>query len=98
MKIPKNLLTEKEQERLYLVHHMHHFKAGKGVKHDLHHCPLFAKAGMKGREFKIKHHLSEGKLLHIIDGVFTGVVYDHVNRKFIVKKIKIKNKDCFVLA
>jgi hypothetical protein len=41
----QNLLSEKEQQKLYQVHHMHHLKtpSDKNARHELHHCFLFSK-------------------------------------------------------
>jgi len=93
MKDHKNLLTEKEQKRLYLVHHMHHLKFTEGTRHELHHCFLFSERNMKGNKFQIKHHVSSGKLFHVLDKNFSGKLYDHENRAFkiVVKKIWSKN-------
>lgn len=94
MKIHKNLLTEKEQEHLYFIHHMHHLESHQSALHELHHCFLFSERNMKGDRYRIKHHISNGKLFHILDKTFSGKLYDHKNRAFkiVVKKIINKNQ------
>ena len=94
----KNLLTEREQRRFYLLHHMHHFEEKKQVIHDLHHCFLFAKRGMKGEKFKIKHLLTKGKLFHVLDKNYNGYLYDHTNNKFKITEKKIKNKKYSIIG
>jgi len=94
----KNLLSEKEQERLYFVHHMHHIKSGKVIKHELHHCFLFSQQNMKGNKYQIKHLISDGKLLHVLDKTFSGKLYDHKNRAFKIQNIKIKSKNYSILG
>ncbi len=98
----ENLLTEREQRRLYLVHHMHHFKKrtkGKNVVvHDLHHCYLFSKKNMKGEKFKIGHLLFNNKIFHVLNKKHSGFLYDHENNKFKVKEIVIKNKKYFFVG
>ncbi|MFH0852192.1 MAG: hypothetical protein V1845_01110 [bacterium] len=87
MKNHKNLLSEKEQTRLYFVHHMHHLKSRQNARHELHHCFLFSQKNMKGERYQIKHLLSGNKLSHVLDRTFSGKLYDHQNRAFkIVKK------------
>jgi len=89
----KNLLTEKQQQRLYLVHHMHHFRSGKtGVAHDLHHCFLFTGKKMAGDRYAIRHLLTSGRLCHVLDKNFSGLLYDHAGHAFKIKPLKIKNK------
>lgn len=89
----KNLLTEEEQKRLYLVHHMHHFQdRNKKVIHDLHHCYLFTKKGMKGERFRMKHLLVKNNLFHVLDKSFVGFLYDHKNNRFKIAERKIGDK------
>jgi len=98
MKKTENLLTEQEQKKLYAVHHMHHFKAGKnGCSHDLHHCFLFTQKNMAGNKYNIKHLLSDGKLYHVLAQPFSGILYDHLNKPFKTVNIKIRRKTCSVL-
>jgi hypothetical protein len=86
----ENLLNEKDQEKLYLLHHMHHFESGKGVVHDLHHCDLFSQKNMRGSKLQIKHLLIGKKLFHVLNTKHIGHLYDHNNNEF---EIKEKNID-----
>ena len=97
MKKHQNLLTEKDQKILYLVHHMHHFKRGESIQHEIHHCPLFSEKDMKGEKYRIKHLLVKGKLFHILDKLFFGFLYDHLNNSFKIAIKKKKNKKYSVL-
>jgi hypothetical protein len=92
MKARKDLLTEREQKKLYLVHHMHHLESAKGARHELHHCFLFSEKNMEEDKYQMKHIISEGKLFHVLDKNFSGKLYDHKNRTFkiIVKKLRDK--------
>jgi len=89
----KNLLTEKQQQRLYLVHHMHHFRSGKtSAAHNLHHCFLFTGKKMTGRKYTIRHLLANGRLYHILTKNFSGALYDHADHAFKIKPLRIKNR------
>ncbi|MFA6193832.1 MAG: hypothetical protein WC726_03170 [Parcubacteria group bacterium] len=79
-----------EYKKLYLIHHMHHFQSGKNIKHELHHCFLFARKSMKGKKYSIIHKVAKKELLHCISGNFEGRLYDHANN---VYKIINKNID-----
>ena len=68
----RDLISEQDQAKLYLVHHMHHLKSFFGAKHELHHCFLYSQKDMKGEKFEIKHFLlKNGRLLHILDKKFS---------------------------
>ena len=70
----QNLISEQEQAKLYLVHHMHHLKSFFGAKHELHHCFLYSQKDMKGEKFEIKHFLPKnGRLLHVLDKFFLAL-------------------------
>jgi len=88
------MLTEKEQERLYLIHHMHHLKSNQNALHELHHCFLFSEKNMKGDKYQIKHLVFTSKLFHVLNKTFSGRLYDHKNRAFkiAIKKILGKNR------
>jgi len=94
MKVHKNMLTEKEQERLYFVHHMHHLKSNQSALHELHHCFLFSEKNTKGDRYQIKHLVFTGKLFHVLNKTSSGKLYDHKNRAFkiAIKKILGKNR------
>jgi len=74
--------VDDECEKLYLIHHMHHFKSGKNIEHELHHCFLFAKKNMKGKKYSIAHKSIKKELLHCITGNFEGILYDHANNVY----------------
>lgn len=93
MKTYKNLLTEKEQERLYFIHHMHHLKSNQSALHELHHCFLFSEKNMEGDRYQIKHLVSADKLFHILNKNFSGKLYDHKNRAFKISTKKILGKN-----
>jgi hypothetical protein len=81
--------TDDKYEKLYLLHHMHHFQPGKNVEHELHHCFLFEKKNMKGKKFKIVHKKIRNRLLHCVAGNFEGKLYDHASNAYIIRKRKI---------
>lgn len=88
----KNLLTEEEQERLYLIHHMHHLEDNNEVIHELHHCLLFSQPNMQGEGFSVGHLLAEEKLYHILDKPAPRALYDHANNSFLILEIEIGNQ------
>ncbi|MDO8265072.1 MAG: hypothetical protein Q7T34_01735 [Candidatus Parcubacteria bacterium] len=94
----KNLLTEENQTRLYLVHHMHHMESGKGkAAHELHHCFLYSQKNKKGEKYRIKHLITGSRLLHILDIPFSGTLYDHLNNPFNIIFLLVKKKKYSVL-
>ena len=95
----QNLISEQEQAKLYLVHHMHHLKSFFGAKHELHHCFLYSQKDMKGEKFEIKHFLlKNGRLLHILDKKFSGTIFDHANNAFEIKTEEIGGKDYSIVG
>jgi hypothetical protein len=52
---------------------------------------------MKGKKYYFKHLVSNGKLLHVLDKQFSGVLYDHANKTYRLAAVRIKNKTCSVL-
>lgn len=97
MKKPHNLLTENEQKRLYLVHHMHHLRVRKDAAHELHHCFLFSKKKMRGEKYKIKHLIFKGRLFHVLGRAYNGALYDHAGNEFIIKSFESSGKKYSVL-
>lgn len=81
--------TDDKYEKLYLLHHMHHFKSGKNVEHELHHCFLFEKKNTKGKKYTIIHKIIKNKLFHCVLGNFEGKLYDHANNAYIIREKKI---------
>jgi hypothetical protein len=84
--------VDDEYKKLYLIHHMHHFQSGKNIKHELHHCFLFARKSMKGKKYLIIHKIAKKELLHCISGNFEGRLYDHANNAYIIVKKKIDGR------
>lgn len=78
--------------KLYLIHHMHHFKSGKGAEHELHHCFLFEKKNMAGKKYPVVHIALKNKLFHCLKGDFDGKLYDHANNVFVIIRKKINGK------
>lgn len=102
IKLEKNKIyhknkTEDKYNRLYLLHHMHHFASKNSAKHELHHCFLYSKKNQKGQKFIIKHVTGNSMVLHAINKDCSGCLYDHANHEFKIKKIKIKNRDYFII-
>ena len=81
-----------KKEKVYLIHHMHHFKNGSSVKHELHHCFLFSQKNMRGKKYPIIHKTDKSNVLHCIDAKFEGIFYDHKNNNFKVISRKLKGK------
>lgn len=79
----------KKQLKLYLIHHMHHFKVGGDVEHELHHCFLFSQKDMKDKKYSIIHQLYKNKIYHCLSEKFEGVLYDHINNtiKIVPRKL-----------
>lgn len=96
----RDLITEQEQEeqRLYFVHHMHHYKDGEDTTHELHHCFLFSEPNMEGEKYTIEHLISEGELHHILNKKPEEVVYDHANNSFKTKEIELENKKYYTFC
>ncbi len=94
----KNLLTEVEQERLYLIHHMHHLEDSNEVIHELHHCFLFSKPDMQGEKFSVDHLFLKNKLYHILDRKAPQTLFDHANNNFSILEVEIDNKEYCVVT
>lgn len=96
----QDLLTEKEQEeqKLYLVHHMHHYQNKDGVAHELHHCPLFTKPNLEGDQYSLEHLVFEKKLYHILDRKPEGNLYDHANNSYQIKELEFANKKYYTIC
>lgn len=87
-----DLLTEEEQDTLYLIHHMHHFKRGNKIVHELHHCPLFSQKNMEGEKFNLDHLTTKNKLYHIVLGNPPTTLYDHQNNIFKITSLEHRKK------
>jgi hypothetical protein len=86
-----------QYKKLYLIHHMHHFQSGKNIKHELHHCFLFAKKSMGGKKYSIIHKVIKKELLHCISGNFEGNLYDHTNNTYEIVSKNIDGKRISVI-
>ena len=71
---------------------MHHFKSGKTVEHELHHCFLFSQKNMNGKKYNIIHKFYKNKIYHCISRIYTGTLYDHANNSYKIREKKINNK------
>jgi hypothetical protein len=82
-------LEDDKKLKLYLIHHMHHFKDSSDVGHELHHCFLFSQKDMKGRKYSIVHKIYEDEVYHCLAKKFKGILYDHANDifKIVPKKL-----------
>ena len=84
--------ADDKYEKLYLLHHMHHFQSGKNIEHELHHCFLFEKKNMKGKKYSVYHRIIAKKILHCISGNFEGKLYDHANNAYGIISENINGK------
>lgn len=78
--------------KLYFIHHMHHFKSGKDIEHELHHCFLFEKKNMAGKKYSVVHRTIKNKLFHCLEADFEGILYDHANNTYMIARKKIDGK------
>lgn len=85
----------KAYDRLYLIHHMHHFKLKRGTRHELHHCCLFEGKNKKGKKYYIVHRIFADKVYHCLADKFEGRLFDHANNAFQITKKLIKNKKIY---
>lgn len=93
----RDLISEKLQSRLYLIHHMHHYQRKNEVIHELHHCFLFSKPNMKGEKFSVKHLFLKDKLYHVLEGKVPEILFDHANNSFTIKRKEINHQTYFVI-
>lgn len=90
-----DLITEDEQsaQKLYLIHHMHHYQEKKDIIHEIHHCLLFSGCSMGGEKYSVEHQLIGKKLYHVVLGEPPEVLYDHEDNNYeIVELISDKKK------
>lgn len=80
---------DNKYEKVYLIHHMHHFGSTNRIAHELHHCFLFEKKNMKGRKYSVVHETHKGNIYHCVSRGFEGVLFDHKNNMFNIRKRKI---------
>jgi uncharacterized protein YjaZ len=78
--------------KLYLIHHMHHFKVDSGVGHELHHCFLFSQKDMKGKKYSVAHKLYKDEIYHCLAEKFEGILYDHINNAFKIVPRKLGSR------
>jgi hypothetical protein len=84
-------------ERLYLIHHMHHFQKKGGIIHDLHHCFLYSAKNQKGIRFSVVHRDIKGDLYHCLTKKFTGSLYDHKNNEFKIIEMLFNQRKYFII-
>ncbi|MCJ7804393.1 hypothetical protein MUP35_01530 [Patescibacteria group bacterium] len=82
-------IEDNQESRLYLLHHMHHFKVGSDVKHELHHCFLFGQKNMKGKKYQVVHKFYKNNCFHCLKEKFNGILYDHAGNRFSIKPKKL---------
>lgn len=92
------LLSEADQQRMDLVHHMHHYPDGDEIIHELHHCFLFSQKNMQGNKYSLDHLVYSGKLYHVLDRESPPTLYDHANNAFQVVKKGFNQKTYFVVT
>lgn len=85
-------LPDDKALKLYPIHHMHHFKSGKQVKHEIHHCFLFSKKNIGGRKYPIIHKMYKNEVYHCLASKFEGILYDHSNNIFKIAPRKLNNQ------
>lgn len=88
-------LPDDKIARLYFIHHMHHFKTGNRVKHELHHCFLFTKKNSKGKRYSVVHKINKGEVYHCLDDKLEGVLYDHANHAFRIAARKLNSQTIY---
>jgi hypothetical protein len=87
-----------EPKKIYQIHHLHHFLKGQYIKHEIHHCFLFSEKNMKGKKFRVFHKIQGKNFWHCVAGVSKiNKLYDHRNNIYRIGKIKIGNKDFFII-
>ncbi len=74
---------------------MHHFKSGKQIKHELHHCFLFNKKNMQGKKYSIIHKIYKNEVFHCLNGRFEGMLYDHSNNTFKIVPKKLNGQTIY---
>ncbi|MCX6726037.1 MAG: hypothetical protein NT052_01835 [Candidatus Shapirobacteria bacterium] len=85
-------VEDDEDLKLYLIHHMHHFRIGSDMGHELHHCFLFSQKKMKGKKYSIVHKLYEDEAYHCLAEKFEGILYDHANNVFKIVPRKLGSR------
>ena len=82
-------LEDNKKIKLYLIHHMHHFKVGSDVGHELHHCFLFSQKDMKGKKYHVIHKFYKNNCFHCLKEKFKGILYDHAGNSFSIKSKRL---------
>ena len=86
---PLSKVENNQELKLYLIHHMHHFKFDNDVKHELHHCFLFSQKNMKGKKYQIVHKFYKNNCFHCLKEKFKGILYDHAGNSFSIKSKRL---------
>lgn len=84
--------VDDKYEKLYLLHHMHHFRDGNKISHELHHCFLFNGKSMQGKRYSVTHKTNEDKLYHCVSECLENKLYDHAGNVYLIIKKKINGK------
>ena len=95
--VKKNKVPKAEQDWIYLIHHMHQPDNFKDME-ILHHCEMFEKKNLKGKQYP-QVHVKDGKVIqHALDipedklDKAPDIVYDHLNNGFKIKIVEIDKK------
>jgi len=94
-KTHKHKIPKAEQDWIYLIHHMHPPKKAEEME-TLHHCYMFEKKNLKGKQYEQIHVKDEDVFQHAIKikdpEKAPEVLYDHLNNSFkvVVKEIEKK--------
>lgn len=85
-------IEDNQKLKLYLIHHMHHFKVSSKVVHKLHHCFLFSQKNMRGKKHSVIHKLYKDEVYHCLSEKFVGTLYDHADNVFKIEPRKLGTK------
>ena len=97
----KQKTPKAEQDWIYLIHHMHPPKKASAME-TLHHCFMFEKKSLKGKQYE-QMHIKDDKIFKhglMVDDTKEApeVVYDHLNNSFRVALEKINKKEYAVIT
>lgn len=96
----KSIKESEKEDKLYRLHHMHHFLKNKKVTHEIHHCFVFGEKQMRGEKFEVYHFVSGKDVFHCLrlnkkDAMPPAVVYDHADRKYKITPLTIYGKQVY---
>ncbi len=97
----KHKVPKAEQDWVYLIHHFHPPKKAKDME-ILHHCFMYEKKNLKGKEYTQMHVKDDSVFQHVlkIKDVDTAPksLFDHLNNEFKVIVKEIENKKWAVIT